>query len=209
VGNTADSLDWIKQRFPGEKVVDFLDELSRQVGEMSKLTIQQKAGSLVRSLIKSNEISLSKDTVLSTLSRGVIADLPDIMIDVPMVSNYLAQFLVEIFHDDRNLDWLLALDEILRDSDEYKSTWNDFCSQSLTVLRSKTNEEVVRTMYTSTKEKSRIPLQDLPWICPDPETIAQEMIPVLKKNLVVNSTDENEIRQALKVSQMTSDNQQS
>jgi hypothetical protein len=75
------------------------------------------------------------------------------------VSSYLAQFLVEIFHDDRNLDWLLALDEVLKDSEDYDSAWNDLCTQSLTVLRSKTNEDVVRTMYTSTKDKSRIPLQ--------------------------------------------------
>lgn len=75
------------------------------------------------------------------------------------MSTYLAQFLVEIFHDDRNLDWLLALDEVLQSSEEYESAWNDFCSQSLSALRSKTNEEMVRTLYTSTKDKGRIPLK--------------------------------------------------
>jgi hypothetical protein len=86
VGKSDDTLHWIQQRFPGKsfntmtdqiaclscysfdvvmgigsQISDFVDELARQVGDMAKLVMQQKAGTLTRALLKANLIS--KDLV--------------------------------------------------------------------------------------------------------------------------------------------------
>jgi hypothetical protein len=83
----------------GKEVEDFLNELSRQVGEMSELTQQQKAASLVRSLIESNKISLSKETV-STLFYKLMGSLKDDIIK-PVIYRFYLRCLEElsrIFH---------------------------------------------------------------------------------------------------------------
>ena len=47
-----DTLDWIKSRFRGDKIVAFVDSLSRKVAEMSKENQQVGAGKLIKMLIK-------------------------------------------------------------------------------------------------------------------------------------------------------------
>lgn len=72
------------------------------------------------------------------------------------VSTYLAQFLVEIFQDEPNLDWLVALEDGLKTSEDYESSWTEFCNQIMKTLRAKLNEENARSLFTATKECARI-----------------------------------------------------
>ncbi|ODN03377.1 Eukaryotic translation initiation factor 4 gamma 3 [Orchesella cincta] len=120
-----DTLHWIKTRFPGGKIDEFVEEMSRQVSEMSKEVEQKGAGMLLRLLIRNKEIP--KETVIKLMAQGVMEDLPDIMIDVPKyvyldlmvlddcVSN---SFLVEIFYEESNLDWLVKVgDRLIQNED--------------------------------------------------------------------------------------------
>jgi hypothetical protein len=73
--------------------------------------------------------------------------------------NYVANYLIEIFNDESNLDWLITLGEPLMEV--FIDTWEELSAKTLNLLKAKSNEEVVQSLVAKTKEKSLIPTKVL------------------------------------------------
>jgi len=128
------------------------------------------------------------------MAQGVMQDLPDILIDSPMATSYLAQFLVEVFTEDKNLDWLVQVGDTLIDTEEGDSAWRLLAVNSLNLLKLRKNEEFVQTSFRQTERKNVIPLDEIPWLQDKPiETLAEQMVKVLSPK--VNSESSEEIGQ--------------
>ena len=69
----------------------------------------------------------------------------------------MAQFLIEIFFDELNLDWLISIGEFRLEDEYSKEAWVDLVCKTLNLLKSKSNEEVVLSLFAKTKDNSRIP----------------------------------------------------
>ncbi|CAL8148141.1 unnamed protein product [Orchesella dallaii] len=185
-----DTLHWIKSRFPGDKIEEFVEEMSRQVGEMSKEVEQKCAGMLLRLLIRNKEIP--KETVIRIMAQGVMEDLPDIMIDVPKATTYLAQFLVEMFYEESNLNWLVDVgDRLIHNEDCGESAWNELAVNSLNLLKLRHNEEVVRTSFRKTERRDVIPVDEISWLQDKTlDSLADHMVKVLSPKLNPDSSEE-------------------
>lgn len=74
-------------------------------------------------------------------------------------TTYLAQFLVEIFSEESNLDWLVQVGKGLVNN-EYDdgAAWRDLSVNSLNLLKLRNNEENVQTSFKKTENKNVIPV---------------------------------------------------
>jgi len=71
--------------------------------------------------------------------------------------NYIAQYLIEIFNDEQNLDWLISFRDALIEENE--TTWEELVDKTLNMLKAKANEEVVQSLYANTKDNTSLPIQ--------------------------------------------------
>jgi len=147
--------EWLHSRFPGKRVIEFVDELSRQVCDMSKEEHQKTAGGLINTLIK-KELT-TKAQVIKSLQEGVITEMPDIEVDVPKVTSYLGMFLCEIFSDEGDLHWLIPLGEPIEK--DYPESWANLVTHTLNILKLRHSEEAIQSLYKNTKNANRLPTQ--------------------------------------------------
>lgn len=75
-------------------------------------------------------------------------------------TSYLAQFLVEVFSEDKTLDWLVQVGDTLMNSEdgEGDSAWRLLAVHSLNLLKLKKSEEFVQTSFKQTEKKNVIPV---------------------------------------------------
>jgi len=170
-------VDYIQSTFGGDRVVEFVDELSRQVCHMPTEEQQKTAGSLIKMLLKKG--LTNKAQVIQSLKDGVIVEIPDIEVDVPKVASHLAVFLVELFMDEEDLSWLVSLGEGIQEV--FSSSWADLVSDTLNILKLRRSEETVQVLYKKTQGANRLPIQEIPWVAGDTvEPLAQKMKTVLE-----------------------------
>jgi hypothetical protein len=80
---------------------------------------------------------------LKVLTLGLIPEIPDIEVDCPKVTTYVGVFILEIFGDDPNLNWLLELTEPLRE--DYSELLEELVKVTLNLFQRKKNEEYVKS----------------------------------------------------------------
>jgi len=146
---------------------------------MSKADQQCVAGQLVKMLIKQNIIP--REHVLKVLTLGLIPDIPDIQVDCPKVLNYVGVFVLEVFGEEPNLNWLIELTKPLKE--DYEQTLEEFIKETLEMLKRKKTEEHVKSLLKNTNDKGSIPQESLPWSDIDGhETLVSKIVPVLRNN---------------------------
>jgi len=191
VQKVEDTLDWIKKRFRGDRVLEFVDTLARQVAEMSKENQQVGAGKLIKILIKQN--LTRREQVLKTIREGVIPDLPDIEVDTPKVTTYFAIFMLELFGDESNLNWLVEIVEPLLE--DFPDARENLIREALNLFKLKRNEQYVKSLWSQTHRKDSLLIESLPWLSDESRSsLVDKMIPVLKENEpneIVNIFNEN------------------